>query len=67
MRGEHCLSKNTCEPTLWIIPACAGNTVGTGHMSANSVDHPRMRGEHCVDMPNPTGILGTSPHTRGAL
>ena len=36
--------------TQRIIPACAGNTDGQMAVELVEVDHPRMRGEHCLDL-----------------
>ena len=35
-------------------------------LSGSSQDHPRIRGEHRLDIPWPQGMQGSSPHTRGA-
>ena len=49
-----------------IIPAYAGSTelVVVGHDEAQ--DHPRIRGEHAVDVGPDRRRRGSSPHTRGA-
>ena len=50
-----------------IIPAYAGSTLpGTRH-PGRLRDHPRIRGEHRLDIPWPQAMQGSSPHTRGAL
>ena len=49
-----------------IIPACAGSTVGVIRRDVTCGDHPRMRGEHCFQVPLRRALLGSSPHARGA-
>ena len=49
-----------------IIPACAGSTCRVRHADADSRDHPRLRGEHCGDLPGFMGNRGSSPLARGA-
>ena len=49
-----------------IIPAYAGSTCGFLPRSAFPEDHPRIRGEHRLDIPWPQAMQGSSPHTRGA-
>ena len=49
-----------------IIPAYAGSTLRRhGYLPTRS-DHPRIRGEHRLDIPWPQAMQGSSPHTRGA-
>ena len=48
-----------------IIPACAGNTVGSSQDSLACRDHPRMRGEHCSNRSFSSPCQGSSPHARG--
>ena len=50
-----------------IIPACAGNTHGgsPGHRCRG--DHPRMRGEHDLQILDDLESMGSSPHARGTL
>ena len=50
-----------------IIPAYAGSTTFRKRLTSSKVDHPRIRGEHRGASPGPSGISGSSPHTRGAL
>ena len=49
-----------------IIPAYAGSTKSTSTAPATFVDHPRIRGEHAVDVRPDRRRRGSSPHTRGA-
>ena len=49
-----------------IIPAYAGSTTCRGSYRAWNRDHPRIRGEHVKNGTFSTGMLGSSPHTRGA-
>ena len=53
-------------PVAGIIPAYAGSTSGVKSSSSLSSDHPRIRGEHLYMVRCPNGIVGSSPHTRGA-
>ena len=50
-----------------IIPAYAGSTSGSRRGRCRTPDHPRIRGEHSRDDPEPIKPPGSSPHTRGAL
>ena len=50
-----------------IIPAYAGSTHVREGISRCPRDHPRIRGEHQFEMSMPFMIMGSSPHTRGAL
>ena len=54
-------------PLLRFIPACAGNTAGSGACSSCSTVHPRMRGEHCEVPAGRSPEDGSSPHARGTL
>ena len=49
-----------------IIPAYAGSTRATLYEVSVVPDHPRIRGEHERLRPRILGLLGSSPHTRGA-
>ena len=49
-----------------IIPAYAGSTSRRSWPTSPSADHPRIRGEHRLDIPWPQAMQGSSPHTRGA-
>ena len=49
-----------------IIPAYAGSTLGSFLLSFLSADHPRIRGEHSLRLPDIDPRWGSSPHTRGA-
>ena len=50
-----------------IIPAYAGSTGGGGRSGRDRADHPRIRGEHLPRRICSNTIMGSSPHTRGAL
>ena len=50
-----------------IIPAYAGSTMISMCGAGTRADHPRIRGEHCVNERLQLGREGSSPHTRGAL
>ena len=50
-----------------IIPACAGNTLGSRHMVFYAWDHPRMCGEHVRKVVRRHRPAGSSPHVRGTL
>ena len=50
-----------------IIPACAGNTSIATTKCASLRDHPRMRGEHEVELFVCGAHEGSSPHARGTL
>ena len=51
----------------WIIPACAGSTLGRCSRNAASRDHPRVRGEHSRVQMQRITEPGSSPRARGAL
>ena len=64
MRG----TRNPPVPSLvpvGIIPAYAGNTFGMRWPSPPKWDHPRICGEHAVDVKSECGNTGSSPHMRG--
>ena len=50
-----------------IIPAYAGSTCGANRWCTRRRDHPRIRGEHISCSRFVPAIMGSSPHTRGAL
>ena len=49
-----------------IIPAYAGSTWVSVTVSGLRPDHPRIRGEHLLDVCDYPPVIGSSPHTRGA-
>ena len=49
-----------------IIPAYAGSTLIKSIWVKNGGDHPRIRGEHPVELIENAHSPGSSPHTRGA-
>ena len=49
-----------------IIPAYAGSTPSSESGFVYGRDHPRIRGEHTIDICNNNTFFGSSPHTRGA-
>ena len=49
-----------------IIPACAGSTCRSAGRAAPHRDHPRVRGEHNVDLHTIASERGSSPRARGA-
>ena len=53
-------------PGVGIIPAYAGSTGRYRCRRSQGWDHPRIRGEHRLDIPWPQAMQGSSPHTRGA-
>ena len=50
-----------------IIPAYAGSTGCSAAAPPSPADHPRIRGEHAFDIGFGFQVVGSSPHTRGAL
>ena len=54
-------------PSVWIIPALAGNTAALYLLITNWGDHPRSRGEYRCFMATPLVRLGSSPLSRGIL
>ena len=50
-----------------LIPARAGNTVGTRGPPPGGAAHPRSRGEHFTELEPPAGVPGSSPLARGTL
>ena len=50
-----------------IIPAYAGSTGPGVFDPPRGRDHPRIRGEHAVEVDSADQVGGSSPHTRGAL
>ena len=65
VRGAHCLNLVAllCHG---IIPACAGSTRTDTTGTCHTRDHPRMCGEHSIDLTISVTALGSSPHVRGA-
>jgi len=53
--------------SLRIIPAYAGSTGGLAPGFRRAGDHPRIRGEHAINLATTAADQGSSPHTRGAL
>ena len=51
---------------LGIIPAYAGSTRRVLDREKRHMDHPRIRGEHGIDVLGRRVAKGSSPHTRGA-
>ena len=49
-----------------IIPACAGSTPMLMPSKPNARDHPRMCGEHLLQVVQRQRRTGSSPHVRGA-
>ena len=52
---------------MGIIPAYAGSTTPPTKSPSKPEDHPRIRGEHISCSRFVPAIMGSSPHTRGAL
>ena len=50
-----------------IIPAYAGNTRNDMYLMKTQWDHPRVCGEHVVELPNVYLMKGSSPRMRGTL
>ena len=50
-----------------IIPAYAGSTAPAPPLWRPWPDHPRIRGEHVARSSSAAELMGSSPHTRGAL
>ena len=48
-----------------IIPALAGNTAKSGRKRTNCSDHPRSRGEYAPPQLRRSGVMGSSPLSRG--
>ncbi|VEI03674.1 Domain of uncharacterised function (DUF2825) [Acidipropionibacterium jensenii] len=72
-RGSSPHSRGTpCEESFayfsrGLIPAFAGNTRPlTARRPAHGA-HPRIRGEHPINAPRRSSVLGSSPHSRGTL
>ena len=60
-------ARNRPDPTgCGIIPAYAGSTGFRGCRPTRARDHPRIRGEHFMNVRNAAPSPGSSPHTRGA-
>ena len=64
-RGAPALDVGGAQPD-GIIPAYAGSTPAGRRPRRGRPDHPRIRGEHVKNGTFSTGMLGSSPHTRGA-
>ena len=47
------------------IPACAGNTETGKDVPGRDTVHPRMRGEHRIELVEQISANGSSPHARG--
>ena len=67
IRGEHGPGNRSREDAVGIIPAYAGSTPTRASGTNRRWDHPRIRGEHGGALSSPSGVSGSSPHTRGAL
>ena len=52
-------------PSIWFIPACAGNAFPPWWRRACRLVHPRMRGERLREMGLHDTPEGSSPHARG--
>ena len=65
MRGEHDGRPRRHVACARFIPACAGNTRGTGLRALAVAVHPRMRGEHFDLHVAQRREVGSSPHARG--
>ena len=52
-------------PCERITPACAGKSLLSHRYLREKEDHPRMRGEKCVDTQNLRKVIGSPPHARG--
>ena len=52
---------------MGIIPAYAGNTRNDMYLMKTQWDHPRVCGEHVVELPNVYLMKGSSPRMRGTL
>ena len=52
--------------SVGIIPACAGSTIVLTLGLCGLRDHPRMCGEHVLVESDESGVVGSSPHVRGA-
>ena len=50
-----------------ITPAYAGSTKSQVHWQDGLEDHPRIRGEHSASRSRAGVVMGSPPHTRGAL
>ena len=48
-----------------ITPACAGNTIKNLRGFSGQGDHPRLRGEYCLQMLTVLKVLGSPPLARG--
>ena len=67
IRGEHVWFWRFSGGIWWIIPAYAGSTNFDRLLYYDTEDHPRIRGEHFFVTFRDARLLGSSPHTRGAL
>ena len=50
-----------------ITPACAGTTGGVGPVVGEDPDHPRVCGDHHVDIDDIPADAGSPPRVRGPL
>ena len=64
MRGTRNLA-GECDGDIGIIPAYAGNTGNTHTSTQQDRDHPRVCGEHPVEMLAEHAAMGSSPRMRG--
>ena len=65
-RGAHACVESRAR-FAGIIPAYAGSTWRATPGSSRTRDHPRIRGEHHSSFARVLRVMGSSPHTRGAL
>ena len=66
MRGAlQGISLESCSSGL--IPACAGSTDGVQAIRVQDGAHPRLCGEHLIQVTHSESVAGSSPPVRGAL
>ena len=65
VRGAHTITVRD-RGTRGIIPACTGSTTSIAAPSPLTRDHPRMCGEHVLELRQSCPTVGSSPHVRGA-
>ena len=50
-----------------ITPACAGSMQKKHDLKADLWDHPRLRGEHFIEIDNRKGTWGITPACAGSM
>ena len=61
------ISLSSISTSPGLIPACAGSTDGVQAIRVQDGAHPRLCGEHLIQVTHSESVAGSSPPVRGAL